>query len=139
MVPEALSICRQIAVLQEYQGSECDQEDTQTCQRTPFYSLADLNRINSPNGLTTTLETDLHDDFTKPEFSIEKSWMDLLRSGQDVAREPSQYLLPLFILDLNGVTKFVNAWQNFETGYWGQWLVDRDGNIWKMDDMAHHL
>lgn len=32
--------------------------------------------------------------------------------------------------------KFVDGWQNPETGYWGQWLVDRDGGVWKMDDMA---
>jgi hypothetical protein len=29
---------------------------------------------------------------------------------------------------------FVDKWQNPETGCWGQWLVDRDGRVWKMDD-----
>lgn len=31
---------------------------------------------------------------------------------------------------------FVDTWQNPATGYWGQWLVDREGHVWKMDDMA---
>jgi hypothetical protein len=30
----------------------------------------------------------------------------------------------------------VARWQNPETGFWGQWLIDRQGRIWKMDDMA---
>jgi hypothetical protein len=29
-----------------------------------------------------------------------------------------------------------NGWQNPATGCWGQWIVDRQGRIWKMDDMA---
>ena len=31
---------------------------------------------------------------------------------------------------------FVDLWQNAETGCWGQWLLDRHGRMWKMDDMA---
>ena len=29
---------------------------------------------------------------------------------------------------------YINKWQNPETGCWGQWLVDRYGRVWKMDD-----
>jgi hypothetical protein len=31
---------------------------------------------------------------------------------------------------------FVQDWQDPETGCWGQWMVDRRGKVWKMDDMA---
>jgi hypothetical protein len=31
---------------------------------------------------------------------------------------------------------FVIRWQNPATGCWGQWLVDRQGRIWKMDDVG---
>ena len=31
---------------------------------------------------------------------------------------------------------FVDRWQNPETGCWGQWMVDREGKVWKMDDMG---
>jgi len=31
---------------------------------------------------------------------------------------------------------FVAKWQNPETGAWGQWIVDREGHVWKMDDMG---
>lgn len=31
---------------------------------------------------------------------------------------------------------FVKRWQNPATGCWGQWLVDREGRIWKMDDVG---
>lgn len=31
---------------------------------------------------------------------------------------------------------FVGRWQNPATGCWGQWMVDREGCVWKMDDMA---
>ena len=27
-------------------------------------------------------------------------------------------------------------WQNPSTGCWGQWMVDRQGRVWKMDDMG---
>ena len=36
----------------------------------------------------------------------------------------------------DALRQFVARWQNPETGFWGQWLVDRHGRIWKMDDMA---
>jgi hypothetical protein len=29
---------------------------------------------------------------------------------------------------------YVAKWQNPETGCWGQWVVDRYGRVWKMDD-----
>jgi hypothetical protein len=31
---------------------------------------------------------------------------------------------------------YVNQWQNPDSGFWGQWLVDSEGRVWKMDDMA---
>ena len=34
------------------------------------------------------------------------------------------------------LSDYVNFWQNPMTGCWGQWMVDRDGNIWKMDDVG---
>jgi hypothetical protein len=36
----------------------------------------------------------------------------------------------------DALRQFVARWQNPETGFWGQWLVDRHGRVWKMDDMA---
>ena len=37
--------------------------------------------------------------------------------------------------------KFVDEWQNPETGCWGTWFVGRDGTIWRMDDvgMTFHM
>jgi hypothetical protein len=31
---------------------------------------------------------------------------------------------------------FVNRWQSPADGWWGQWLVDRQGKVWKMDDVS---
>ena len=31
---------------------------------------------------------------------------------------------------------FVARWQNPADGWWGQWLVDRQGKVWKMDDVS---
>jgi hypothetical protein len=36
----------------------------------------------------------------------------------------------------DALREFVDRWQNPATGCWGQWVVDRHGRIWKMDDMA---
>ena len=36
----------------------------------------------------------------------------------------------------DALNEFVAHWQNPATGCWGQWMVDRQGRIWKMDDMG---
>jgi len=102
----------------------------------PQYPLAFLDRINSPEKLTAQLDSDLHNDFTRTGvFNREEtdetfSAMARLLYGHKqsgYAFDPG--------LD-NALREFVARWQNPETGFWGQWLIDRQGRIWKMDDMA---
>jgi hypothetical protein len=32
--------------------------------------------------------------------------------------------------------QFVKRWQNLATRCWGQWMIDRQGRVWKMDDVG---
>ena len=34
----------------------------------------------------------------------------------------------------DAMRNYIDKWQNPETGCWGQWVVDRYGRVWKMDD-----
>ncbi len=95
-----------------------------------------LDRINSPEKLRAKLDSDLYDDFTKTGiFNREEldetfsAMARLLFAGAKIGYN--------FHPDLKDALKqYVNRWQNPITGCWGQWMVDRQGNVWKMDDMA---
>ncbi len=109
----------------------------EACRGTPLHPLLYLNPVDSPDKLTAKLEADLHDDFTKTGVfnreELDETFSALARmlfasSPTDCYRFAPESEAAL--------RNFVNGWQNPETGYWGQWLVDRDGGVWKMDDMA---
>ena len=100
------------------------------------YPLSFLDPINSPEKLTAKLDADLHNDFTKTG-SFNREELDETFSGlarliigkKDLGYAFHPQLQP-------ALQEFVAHWQNPSTGCWGQWLVDREGRIWKMDDMA---
>ena len=112
-------------------------DDVQECRSALRYPLAFLDRINSPEKLVSQLDSDLFDDFTKTGV-FNREELDETFSG--VARLLFQtrptgcYAFDPQLKDTLRV--FVDRWQNPETGCWGQWLVDRQGRVWKMDDMG---
>ncbi len=107
----------------------------------PKYPLQLLDRINSPEKLTTQLDSALYDDFTKTgEFKREEldetfSALARLLFGHKQTGYPFDPRLQ------NALRSFVVQWQNPETACFGQWLVDRHGRVWKMDDtgMTFHV
>lgn len=104
--------------------------------RIPKYPLSFLDRINSPEKLTAQLDADLHDDFTKTGI-INREETDETFSA--LARLLLETKNPPYVFDpglKDALREFVKRWQNPATGCWGQWLVARDGRIWKMDDVG---
>jgi len=112
-------------------------DDLQECRSAPRYPLTFLDRINSPEKLDAQLNSDLYDDFTKTGV-FNREELDETFSG--VARlliQTRQTECYAFHPQLKDALRaFVDRWQNPETGCWGQWLVDRQGKVWKMDDMG---
>jgi hypothetical protein len=100
------------------------------------YYPAFLDRINSPDKLKARLDSDLYDNFTKTgTFNRE----ELDETFSALARLLFATKPPAFAFHpqlKNALQDYVNRWQNPATGCWGQWMVDRKGRIWKMDDMA---
>ena len=102
----------------------------------PLYPLSFLDRINSPEKLKAQLDSDLYDNFTKTGMFNRE---ELDETFSAIARllnksHPIEYQFhPL--LD-SALKDFVKRWQNLVTGCWGQWMFDRHGNIWKMDDVG---
>ena len=112
-------------------------DQVKECRANPHYPFTFLDRINSPERLTAVLDSDLMDNFTMTrEFDEEK----LNETSSAVARllfasEPTgcyafQPELSIAFRD------FIGGWQNPADGWWGQWLVDRHGKVWKMDDLS---
>ena len=107
------------------------------CKVTPEYPLSFLDHINSPERLTAQLNLDLYDDFTKTGVfnreELDETFSALARllftstGGACYAFHPHLR---------DALREFVERWQNPATGCWGQWIVDRQGRIWKMDDMG---
>ena len=107
------------------------------CTETPQYALSYLDRINSPEKLDARLDADLHDDFTKTGvFNREELDETFSAMARMLFRNthPGCYAFDPHLGD--ALVDFVNRWQNPASGYWGQWMVDRQGRVWKMDDMA---
>lgn len=112
------------------QGLDCSQAQ-------PQYPLAFLDRVNSPERLTAQLDSDLYDDFTKTHVfnreELDETFSALARllfkshPGNCYNFDPQL---------ASALRQFVARWQNPATGCWGQWMVDRKGRVWKMDDMA---
>lgn len=100
------------------------------------YPLTFLDRINSPDKLTAVLNSDLYDNFTQTGIFNRE---ELDETFSAIARllfkiKPTGYPFDPRLKD--ALRTFVERWQNPKTGCWGQWLVDRDGRVWKMDDMG---
>ena len=111
-------------------------DQVKKCRASPKYPLSFLDRINSPEKLTAVLDSDLMDHFTiTREFDEEK----LNETSSALARilfasQPAGCYA--FYPGLNiAFRNFVARWQNPD-GWWGQWLVDRQGKVWKMDDVS---
>lgn len=112
-------------------------DQVKTCRTNPQYPLTFLDRINSPEKLTAVLDSDLMDNFTMTrEFNEEKlnETSSALARILFASRTTGCYA---FHPGLNLVFRnFVTRWQNPADGWWGQWLVDRQGRVWKMDDVS---
>jgi hypothetical protein len=109
-------------------------EDGLTRDQKPQYPLHLLDRVNSPEKLDAQLDSVLYDDFTRTgRFNREEldetasAMMRLLYGHKrtDYAFDPRV---------ASAMRSYVEKWQNPETGCWGQWVVDRYGRVWKMDD-----
>jgi hypothetical protein len=109
-------------------------EDGLSRDHDPHYPLRLLDRINSPQKLDAQLDSALYDDFTRTgEFKREEldetaSALMRLLYGHKRTGYTFDPRLPAAMRD------YIDKWQNPETGCWGQWVVDRYGRIWKMDD-----
>jgi len=100
------------------------------------YPLAFLDRINSPEKLNAELNAVLYDRFTETGV-LNREQLDETFSA--IARllfkmKPIAYQFDPQLPE--ALRAFVAYWQNPVTGCWGQWMVDREGRVWKMDDMA---
>jgi hypothetical protein len=100
------------------------------------YPLRFLDPINSPEKLVAQLDRARFNDFTRTgAFNREEldetfsAIARLLFRMKDVPYDFDPRLGP-------ALRVYVNQWQNPDTGFWGQWLVDSEGRVWKMDDMA---
>ena len=100
----------------------------------PEFPLRFLDAINSPEKLTARLEANLHNDFLRSgQFNREE--MDETISGVARLLWRPEALPYSFHPGLKpALLDFINRWQIPETGCWGQWLIDRRGRTWKMDD-----
>lgn len=102
----------------------------------PKYPLLFLDRINSPEKLTTQLNSDLYDNFIQTRVfnreELDETFSALARLL--FASQPTAYDFDPRLRD--SLRQFVERWQNPATGCWGQWMIDRRGQVWKMDDMG---
>jgi len=102
----------------------------------PRYPLSFLDRINSPERLKAQLDSDLYDNFTKTG-GFNREELDETFSAIARLLNKSNPVAYSFHPQLDSaLKKYVIHWQNTETGCWGQWMIDRHENIWKMDDMG---
>jgi hypothetical protein len=102
----------------------------------PKYPLLFLDRINSPEKLTAQLNSDLYDNFTQTRVfnreELDETFSALARLL--FASQPTAYDFDPQLRE--SLKHFVERWQNPATGCWGQWMIDRQGRVWKMDDMG---
>jgi hypothetical protein len=109
-------------------------EDGLTRDHPPQYPLHLLDRINSPEKLNAQLDSALYDEFTRTgEFKRE----ELDETASAIMRLLYGHKLTGYTFDprlADAMRDYTNKWQNPETGCWGQWVVDRYGRVWRMDD-----
>lgn len=102
----------------------------------PSRPMKFLDEINAPEKLTAHLQSILRDDFMKSGV-INRQELDETASG--IARllfgdVPNSYPWQPGVKE--AFLKFVDDWQNPETGCFGVWFVDREGMVWKQDDVG---
>jgi hypothetical protein len=102
----------------------------------PQYPLRFLDRINTPAKLDQQLDSDLHNDFLRTgtfnREELDETFSALARLLY--GHKQTGYTFDPALGD--ALRQFVVRWQNSDTGFWGQWVIDRQGRVWKMDDMA---
>jgi hypothetical protein len=112
-------------------------DDIQQCRANPRYPFSFLDRINSPEKLTALLNSDLMDNFTKTgEFNEDKLNETFSALARILMKNKPTTCYGFHPGLRTALKDFVTHWQNPATGWWGQWLVDRQGRIWKMDDVS---
>ncbi|MCX6238051.1 MAG: hypothetical protein NTY07_10955 [Bacteroidia bacterium] len=102
----------------------------------PQYPFSILDRINSPEKLNKQLELDLYDDFTKTKVFNREELDETFSAVARLLKKKKKIAYTFHPQLDSALNDFVKHWQNTETGCWGQWLVDRHGKVWKMDDMG---
>ena len=102
----------------------------------PRYPLAFLDRINSPEKLTAHLNSVLLDDFTKTGVFNREELDETFSALARLLFKTKRIDYPFHSGLRSALREFVVRWQNPATGCWGQWMIDRQGRIWKMDDMG---
>ena len=100
------------------------------------YPYSFLDRINSPEKLKQQLEADLYDDFTKTRVFNREELDETFSGITRLLKKKKKIAYPFHPQLDSTLIDFVKHWQNPETGCWGQWLIDRQGKVWKMDDMG---
>jgi hypothetical protein len=103
----------------------------------PTYPLSFLDRINSPGKLKEQLNADLYNNFIKTGTFNREELDETFSAIARLLNKTKQKIAYTFYPQLDSALKdYVNLWQNPVTGCWGQWMIDRHGYVWKMDDVG---
>lgn len=100
------------------------------------YPLTFLDRINTPETLVAQLNSALYDRFTQTGVFNREELDETFSAIARLLFKTRQVPYPFDPRLRGAVRDFVERWQNPVTGCWGQWMIDREGRVWKMDDMA---
>jgi len=112
-------------------------DSVKQCQTIPRYPFSFLDTINSPEKLTAVLNTDLLDNFTKTGIFNEDKLNETFSALARILFAGKPTTCYAFHPELrDALSNFVARWQNPTDGWWGQWLLDRKGRIWKMGDIS---
>jgi len=100
------------------------------------YPYSFLDQINSPEKLKKQLEIDLYNNFTQTGMFNREELDETFSAVARLLNKKKRINYPFHPQLDSTLNFFVKQWQNPETGCWGQWLIDRNGRLWKMDDMG---
>ncbi len=102
----------------------------------PKYPLSFLDRINSPEKLTNHLAGLVVNDFLKTGVAnrMEADETVALLGRLLCGDVPCPYAFAPGVKE--AYLRFVDDWQNQDTGCWGNLFVARDGTLWRMDDIG---
>ncbi len=114
-----------------------DEVTDSTRDHPPQYPLRFLGPINSPDLLAAHLDAVLHNDITRTGvFNREELDETFSALARLLFAHKQKLHYPFHPKLQDALRQFVLHWQNPATGCWGQWLVDRHGRVWKMDDVG---